>query len=490
MPKVTSNKTNLTAGEISQRLLGRSDIERYGNAAQILKNILILNAGGGTRRPGTKFVGEVKDSSLATRLIEFVFSTTQTYIIEMGNLYMRFYSNNGRVTEDDVTITGASQANPVEITAAGHGYSNGDWVVITGVVGMTELNGKTFKVANSGATFTLTDIDDNAIDGTGFTAYVSGGTVNKVLEVVTPYTTAQLFDVQFAQTADLMYLVHESHAPRTLSRTAANAFTLAAVTFIGGPFLDDNTTAITITPSADTGAGITLTASSAIWNANHVGAFWKVKDGYVKITAFSSTTSVDGDVQAKQDLVAGDLNTGPAAVTDWAEGAWSDDEGYPGAVSFHEQRLLLARTPNSPQSFWGSFVRVFEDFFGSFHVTDLDSYSFTISTEQVNAIRWMSSGAKALQIGTFGGTFSASSGNVNSPITPSSIVVQRDTTYGAANIMPERIGNFVYYVQRSLTQLRELGFSFDIDAQQALDMTLLSDHILGIELSITQSAIF
>lgn len=482
MPKATSNKTNFTAGEVSQRLLGRTDIARYDNSAQILKNILILNAGGGNRRPGTKFVGDVKDSSLATRLIEFVFSTTQTYIIEMGNLYMRFYSNNGRITEDDLTITGISQADPAVVTSAGHGLTNGDWVVITEVVGMTELNGKTFVVANSGATFSLKNIDGTDIDSTGYTAYASGGVINKVLEVVTPYTTAQLFDVKFAQTADVMYLAHESHAPRTLSRTAANAFTLAVITFLGGPFKDANTSAVTITPSADAGAAITLTASAATFNVNHIGSFWKVKDGYVKITGHTNTTVVTGDVQIKQDgTTAGDLNTGPAATTDWAEGAWSDDEGYPGVVSFHEQRVVYGRTPNSPQTFWGSFIRVFEDFFHAFAVTDSDSYAFTISTEQVNAIRWMSSGAKALQIGTFGGTFSASSGSVNSPITPSSIVVQRDTTYGASGISPKRIGNFVYYIQRNLTSLRELGFDFDIDAQRALDMTLLSEHILGIE---------
>ncbi len=477
MPKVTSSITNYTAGEFSPKLLGRFDINRYQNGAKTLENSLILNAGGATHRPGTKFVGEVKDSSLSTRLIEFTFNTAQTYIIEMGNLYMRFYSNNGRVLEDDVTITGATQLDPIEITAAGHGYTDGDWVVITDVVGMTELNNKVFKVANSGVTFTLQDTDGNAIDGTsGFSAYVSGGVVNKVLEVVTPYTTAQLFDVKFTQSADVMYLTHGSHAQRILSRTAANAFTLAVITFFGGPFKTTNVTTTTITPSADAGAGITLTASAAIFNANHEGAFWLVKDGYVKITNFTDTTHVDGDVQLKQDGSAGNLATGPAAILDWAEGAWSDSAGYPAVASFHEQRIVYGRTTDQPQSFWGSFINVFDDFFPG--VDASDAYNYTISTEQVNKIRWFSSGAKALQIGTFGGTFSASSGTANVPITPTSIVVQRDTTYGASDISPRRIGNFVYYVQRDLKTLRELAFDFDIDAQRALDMTLLADHVL------------
>ena len=483
MPKATSAQTNFTKGELSPKLFGRFDITGFVNGAKKLLNFLILNAGGGTRRPGAKFVGHVKDSSLATRLIEFVFSTTQTYIIEMGNLYMRFYSNNGRVVEDDIVITGATKAKPVVISTDGaHGYSNGDWVILSEVVGMTELNGKTFIVADKNANdFELTDVDGDDVDGTGFTTYVSDGVSNKVLQVTTPYTTAQLFDVSFAQTADLMYLAHSSHAPRTLSRTAANAFTLAVVTFVGGPFKDDNITAITITPSGDTGAGITLTASSAIFDTtNHLGAFWKVKDGYVKINGFSSTSVADDcDVQLKQDGSAGDLNTGPAATLDWAEGAWSIDEGYPGVVSFHEQRIVYARSTNQLQTFWASFIRVFTDFFQGTNASD--AYTYEIASDQVNSIRWLSSSAKALHIGTFGGTFSASSGTTNVPITPSSIVVQLDTTYGSSSIKPKRIGSFVYYIMNNLTVLRELGFNFDIDSQEALDMNILSDHILGTE---------
>ncbi len=474
MPKATSQITNFTAGSISPLVQGRFDIAKYANGANILKNWIILNSGGITRRPGTKFVGEVKDSSKSTRLIEFSFSVSQTYIIEMGDLYMRFYTNNGRLTEASVVISGASKTNPVLITAGSHGYSDGDWVVISGVVGMTELNGKTFVVFDKNAgDFKLKDVDGDTVNGTGFTTYVSDGVANKVVDLTTPYTEAQIFNVQFAQTADLMLMVHGSHEPRELVRTSSTTFTLTEITFLGGPFLAANTGAITITPSGDTGSGITLTASSALWNANHVGALWKIKTGYVKIVSFASSTSVNADVKANQDGTAGDLATGPAATTDWAEGAWSDDEGFPEAISLHEQRAVYAKV----QTFWGSFVRVFTDFFAL--TADDDSYQFGIATEQVNAIRWLSSGAKALQIGTSGGTFSASSGSTNVPITASSIVVQRDTTYGAASILPKRIGNFVYYIQRNLKTVRELGFDFDIDSQRALDMTLLADHIAG-----------
>ena len=76
-------------------------------------------------------------------------------------------------TETAKAITGATQANPCKLTAAAHGYSTGDEVTIAGVVGMTQLNGKT-------TTITVTGVNDFTLDGidsTAFTAYSSGGTV-------------------------------------------------------------------------------------------------------------------------------------------------------------------------------------------------------------------------------------------------------------------------------------------------------------------------
>jgi hypothetical protein len=79
-------------------------------------------------------------------------------------------------------MTAATQASPVVVTVASHGYSNGDSVKITGVIGMTELNGNTYKVANQATnTFELTDPDDDSnIDGTAFTEYDSEGFTRKI----------------------------------------------------------------------------------------------------------------------------------------------------------------------------------------------------------------------------------------------------------------------------------------------------------------------
>lgn len=80
-------------------------------------------------------------------------------------------------------ITGATAANPVVITSVGHGLTSGDYVFITGVVGMTQLNGNTYKITVIDAnTFSLQNYAGANIDGTAFTAYTSGGTWYKTYE--------------------------------------------------------------------------------------------------------------------------------------------------------------------------------------------------------------------------------------------------------------------------------------------------------------------
>ena len=123
--------TNFTAGQLSSRLDGRTDLTKYFNGCTQLTNFMVHPHGGATRRPGTYFAAEVKTSAKATRLIPFEFNTDQTYIIEMGDLYMRFFTNNGQIIEGNKTISGATKANPCVVTANSHGYANGEEITIS-----------------------------------------------------------------------------------------------------------------------------------------------------------------------------------------------------------------------------------------------------------------------------------------------------------------------------------------------------------------------
>mgnify|MGYP001280224881 CR=1 FL=1 len=99
MAKVTPIQTNFTGGEISPRLLGRVDLTKYTSSVQRCENFIVFPHGGITKRSGTRFIAEVKDSSKKTRLIPFIFSTVQAYILEFGHNYVRFYRNEGQIQQ-------------------------------------------------------------------------------------------------------------------------------------------------------------------------------------------------------------------------------------------------------------------------------------------------------------------------------------------------------------------------------------------------------
>jgi len=477
MARVAAQLTNFTAGELSPRLDGRNDLAKYSAGCAIVENMVIYPHGAAARRPGTQYVSEVKTSANSTRIIPFEFNTEQTYIIEVGNLYMRFYRNNGQILEGNKTITAITKANPGVITSNSHGYLTGDEINIAGVVGMTELNNKRFLVVKiDGNTFSLKDIDGTVINTTNFTTYGSAGTMNRVFQIVTPYTTAQVFDLKFAQSADVMYITHPSHQTRKLSRTDHTAWTLNAVAFTKGPFLDTNISTVNFTASGTSGSvNVTASAITAVnggvgFLATDVGRQLRIGNGYADITARTSSTVV---VVTTTENFA---NTN--ASTDWSLGAFSTTTGFPACVSFFEQRLVFAGTINNPQTVYFSRSGDYENMDANIGgtVADDDAVVYTIASNQVNSIRFMSS-ARTLIIGTAGGEFVVSGGGDNNAVTPTNIMIKKQSNHGAANVDAISVGNATLFLQRAKRKIRELAYNFDVDGYIAPDLTILAEHI-------------
>ena len=479
MARVAVELTNFTGGELSPRLDGRTDLTKYSSGCSTLENLVVYPHGSAARRPGSTFIAEVADSDNKTRLIPFEFSTTQTYMLEFSNLKMRVYKDKGAVLEGDKTITGITQANPAVVTATSHNYSNGDEVLISGVSGMTEVNSKRFLVANKTTnTFELQDKDGVDINSTSFTAYASGGVSNKVFEIATPYTTAQLFDLKFAQSADVMYITHPEHEVEKLSRTGHTSWTLTDVDFTKGPMQDANITTTTLNPGATAvGTGVSLAASATTGINNgsgflstDVGRFVFLHSGYAKITGVTDTTNATIEI-----LTTLSAST---ATADWRLGAFSDTTGHPSCVTFFEQRLVFAGTTNQPQTIFfsksGDYENMDANIGGS--VADDDAIIYTIASNQVNAIRFMTA-TRTLIIGTAGGEFTVSGGGTDSAITPTNILIKKQSNHGSANVDAISVGNATLFLQRAKRKIRELAYNFDVDGYIAPDMTILAEHI-------------
>ena len=239
-------QTSFNAGEISPELYGEVDLKRFAAAATTMRNIFPLYRGGAMSRGGLALVGVSKQTTLLQagsstgppRLINFQFSITQGYALEWGDNYLRFIFQGGYVLETGIAITGATQANPCVLSVSGTPFANGDWVFVSGVGGMTQLNGQTFIVAGvASGHFSLTDLNGANVDATAYGAYTSGGTVARLYTISTPYAAVDLPYLKFAQSADVMSLTCSNpitgteYPPYDLTRLAAADWTLDEVDF-------------------------------------------------------------------------------------------------------------------------------------------------------------------------------------------------------------------------------------------------------------------
>ncbi len=92
MPKLIHNQTNFTAGELTPRMRGRGDVARYQEGAETIENGKVVVHGGVMRREGLRYLATAKHAgTYAVRLIRYVYSVDQSFILEFGNLYVRIF---------------------------------------------------------------------------------------------------------------------------------------------------------------------------------------------------------------------------------------------------------------------------------------------------------------------------------------------------------------------------------------------------------------
>jgi hypothetical protein len=215
------------AGEVSPTLFGRTDLTAYDLGVAEAYNFFVDYRGGLSSRPGFEFCEYVKYDHLPTRMFDFAFSPdlSETYVLLFGDNYVRFIQDGAYVQSTPVDIEGVTQANPAVVTSTSHGLSNGTWITITGVVGMTELNGRTFEVANvTTNTFELLRVPGGPlgepipVDSTSFAAYVSGGKAAPIYEVATPYKAEDLENLSLDQYRDLVRITHNEYPIHDLVR--------------------------------------------------------------------------------------------------------------------------------------------------------------------------------------------------------------------------------------------------------------------------------
>jgi len=255
---------SFSAGELSPLIDARTDIEKYSSGCRTLQNMIARMYGCAERRPGTKYIASSKNASEVVKQVDFQYSDTIAYEMEVGPEYIRFYYNGAQLVGS--TTTPADWVTNTD-------YKIGDFVThtVTDViyrclVAHTSTTDGDYDEGNL-TYWVIADLDDDDYP---------------ICETPTPYQEDDLFELQFRQIADVIRITHNNYAPRKLTRTSVRTFDLSTIDFTKGPFMKRNDLAndddVTLTPSATTG-DITITASAPVFDPSHItspGALFKI----------------------------------------------------------------------------------------------------------------------------------------------------------------------------------------------------------------------
>jgi hypothetical protein len=460
------------------------------------RNTFVRKEGGISNMPGSGFSAPVKDSTKTVRLIPFV-TASGRYVLEFGDSYVRFYKNRQQIREAGKTITAITNANPAVVTSAAHGFNNGDEVYLSGIGGMTELNGRWFIVANKAAnTFELKYRDATNVDSTAFGVYTSAGTAERVYTITSntiPEASLPYIKATFQSPASLVITV-PGFSTRLLTRTSDTSWAISLLSFasttIGTPVISGVTgtagavavgyavTAYDSQTGEESFPGIGSFTGAAASSGAPVTIQWAAIANATEYNIYKATTNgafgligVSGPLASPQFTDTGqspDYSTGYPTLKTWS-GNWA-------ACTFFQRRLVLAGNSSRPNRFIAAKTglptnHTYSDPIGASDVVDvfLDGSGKHHIIQDVldlgNLIVFTSEGEWLIQ------------GDAQGLLRPDAINPKEYSGWGSSYLSPVKIGNNALFVQASGNVVRDLGFEFQVDGYKGNDLTTFAGHL-------------
>ena len=485
MPLARYHQADFATGEIDPKFISRTDVEKYRSSLQKARNIILRTQGGFERRSGTLFRA---DLGAASRLEPFIFSENQEYIFAFQHQALKIYSTNGTLLQ---TITSqpwtSSNYNELNFT------QQGDTMIVCHSSFMPKV------IQRTGATtFTSTDFAfDSSINGEKVyqpyfkfaddTITLDIDSVTKNATGVTCTASAAYFTSSYVGTR-IRYMGAELLITGYTSSTVVTA-TLKSVPEM---ILDEDPFAVTqgsgvvtvthVAHGFSTGASITISGAGDIFdtdgngisagNLNTSTTITVIDDDHYQYTATSgdtATESVDGG-GVRVSIV------GHPATRNWDEQVLSDVNGYPKAVSFHEQRLFLGGVTNIPDLLAGSKVAQFFNFDVG-DAEDADSIQIQIASDEINEIRHILSGQR-LEILTNTAEWYLKPA-VGKPITPVDISIVKQGNLGSqTSAITRKFDGGTLFVQTNGKVIRSYEWDGGTEQYVATPISLLSSHLI------------
>ena len=295
------------------------------------------------------------------------------------------------------------------------------------------------------------------------------------------WTTAELFELNYAQFGDTVFIVHRNNPTVKIVRSSATSFaasifafeeddtvTVNSINKTTQPFYKYAASAITLTPNATTGNTVTITASASTFVSGHNGTYLLIGGKQAKIVGFTNATTVT--VTILEALANTD------AEADWAEQLISSVHGFPQAVTFHDNRLWFAGIRDKPAGVIASQV-------GGYFNFDIgtglaaEAIDVTVTGDRINEVRHLVS-SRNLQLFTDGGEYFVPTSSDTSAVTPSNIIFMRQTPYGCNRAKPIIFDGATIYAQKNGRSIREYLFSDVESAYASTSISILASQLI------------
>ena len=311
----------------------------------------------------------------------------------------------------------------------------------------------------------------------------TGSVIQSNINTEANWTTAQLFELNFAQFGDNVFITHRDNPIRRIRRLSATTFEVATFDFeededvvVSGsykthkPFYkyEDHDVTLTLSTAA-TGPGRTVTASTGFFTSDYVGTYLRIDGSQLKITAYTSSTEVTATII---ETVAG----GAGPHYEWEEQLISAIRGYPQAVSFHDNRLWFGGVRDSPSAVIASQIGGYFNFDVGTGLAN-EAIDVAIASDTVNEIRHFVS-SRNLQIFTDSGEYYVPVSSQSAAITPTSIAFLRQTPYGCNRAAPIPFDGASLFSQKNGKSIREYVFSDIEQAYRSTSVSVLASHLI------------
>jgi hypothetical protein len=346
-----------------------------------------------------------------------------------------------------------------------------------------------FQLALSGDADTDAETFSDA--GTGTNTFATNGTAagnDRYAEITVPYLAEDLDRLQFAQSADLLYITHKEYPVGKISRFGHGEWLFDEVTLSDGPYLtigEGETVAATNLQSShdsavieDTiGDPVTITASEDLFVATDVGR--KIRMQAVSVWGEAVIRQVETTKIVRVDILK--AIDGQGITLNWRLGTFGDSSiwGYPRSVTFFEQRLALGGSIGAPNTFWASVSASFEEFPDAEidnTVLETQSLVYTLGQGKLDAIRWMVP-LRSLLFGTSDGVWPLQPTSFLDAATPGNLQVKPSAADPASYVVPVRIGSAVLYLSPSRKQVQLVAYVFDADSYQSSHANIVAGHL-------------